>query len=58
LEELKNADKLYYSSCSNDATYQRYTYKLFINKLTNKLKDVEDKKKRGYVYKPRKTRDY
>lgn len=55
-QELQN-EKDCFKVCSNDATYPKYTYKLFIKILENKLNDTIDKKNRGYVYKPRKKID-
>lgn len=57
-KELKNANKIYYTSCSCDATYPKYTYNIFIKIIKNHLQDAENKKARGYIYKPRKKQDY
>jgi len=57
-EKLKNADKSHYAVCSNDATYSKYTYRLFIKIIENALLDARNKKKRGYVYRPRKRKEF
>lgn len=58
-KELKDADPSYYSSFSLVSShYKKYSYELFIELLKRELADVEAKKKRGYVYRPRNKRDY